>query len=292
MKREMPLWTVSIPVSAKIEEATVELLEHIFSVSPSVYVDAETRRTTASVYLPTKPPAFHLRHLQEELGRFGQVGVPAVKRLPSQDWAESWKRHFKPIDIRGRMLIRPSWSRRRPRKGQAEVVLDPGLSFGTGQHATTRFCLEQIVALRRPEMRQSFLDIGTGSGILAIAAAKMGYAPVCGFDIDRDAVRIARGNIRKNQVGRRVSLECHDVAALAKATKGYDLVCANLIYDVLLAYKSRIISQLKPTGRLVLAGILKSQFKSVAEEYRRSGWELIGRKSEGEWESGIFSAKK
>src|SRR5439155_23112501 len=98
------------------------------------------------------------------------------------------------------LLLKPSWSRCRARRGQAVVVLDPGLSFGTGQHPTTRFCLEQIVARRTQDRGQSFLDMGTGSGILAIAAAKLGYHPVAAFDVDAHAVRIARANARKNGV--------------------------------------------------------------------------------------------
>src|SRR5204863_8598964 len=94
-----------------------------------------------------------------------------LQRLKRRDWAESWKAHFKPIEIGERLLIRPSWSKRAARRGQTVVVLDPGLGFGTGQHATKRFCLEQIVA-NRADGHRSFLDLGTGSGILALAAAK------------------------------------------------------------------------------------------------------------------------
>ena len=136
-----------------------------------------------------------------------------------EDWAESWKRHFKPIEIGDALLVKPSWSKRRPRKNQAVVILDPGLSFGTGQHPTTAFCLREIVRLKlakergrlarefktrhhadEPSALQSFLDIGTGSGILAIAAAKLGYQPVHAFDFDAEAVRIARANARANRV--------------------------------------------------------------------------------------------
>ena len=103
----------------------------------------------------------------------GKIEIAKVKR---EDWAESWKRHFHPIEIGKTLLVKPSWSKKRPAKNQAVVILDPGLSFGTGQHPTTSFCLHQIARGRKNGTpRPSFLDIGTGSGILAIAAAKLGY---------------------------------------------------------------------------------------------------------------------
>ena len=117
-----------------------------------------------------------------------------------EDWAESWKRHFKPIEIGRRLLIKPSWSRRRPKPHQQVVVLDPGLSFGTGQHPTTAFCLAEVARLVKNAPARSFLDIGTGSGILAIAAARLNYQPIWAFDFDPEAVRMARANAQTNQV--------------------------------------------------------------------------------------------
>src|SRR5205814_9828492 len=109
-----------------------------------------------------------------------------LERVRSQDWSESWKRHFKPLEIGRELLIRPSWSKRRAHKDQAVVVLDPGLSFGTGQHPTTAFCLRQLATRRIPGQAQSFLDIGTGSGILAISAARLGYGPIRAIDSDSE----------------------------------------------------------------------------------------------------------
>ena len=157
-----------------------------FGQPASSYTDAETRQTTVSVYLRDRPDWFAAR--QEGTRVWASNGCASggldigpgsisLKRIRQEDWAESWKLHFKPVVIGSALLLKPSWSRRRPRKGQAVVVLDPGLSFGTGRHPTTAFCLRQLVARRRRAEAQSCLDIGTGSGILAIAAAKLGYAP-------------------------------------------------------------------------------------------------------------------
>ena len=119
-----------------------------------------------------------------------------IKKLRRENWAESWKRHFKPMEIGGALLIKPGWSRRRARPGQRVVVLDPGLSFGTGHHATTAFAWNNWPPAAAPA-RQSFLDMGTGSGILAIAAAKLGYSPVQAFDFDPEAIRVSRANARR-----------------------------------------------------------------------------------------------
>jgi ribosomal protein L11 methyltransferase len=197
-----------------------------------------------------------------------------------------------PIEIGTALLIKPSWNRRKPRKGQGMVVLDPGLSFGTGQHATTGFCLRQLVAKSNHETRnskQSFLDIGTGSGILAIAAAKLGYSPVYAFDFDPESVRVARANARKNGVLGKIQITRQDLTRIPqRSIKKYDIVCANLISNLLIAERERIISRLKPDGTLVLAGILKTEFSLVNSAYEQAGLKLIASRAEKEWRSGAF----
>jgi len=296
LKAKPPLWQVSVKLPLESEDAVMEALGEVFGADPAIYVDAETQIATAQVFLLAKPSTLLLSKLQQRLAKLRSFGLaasrPAVQRLRAQDWAESWKRHFHPLDIGGRLLIRPSWSKRRPRKGQVVMVLDPGLSFGTGQHATTRFCLEQIVRDRRRANQQSFLDVGTGSGILAIAAAKMGYRPVHAFDIDPDAVAVAIQNSRKNSVIKQGRIQRRDVAQIGIPRHRYDLVCANLIYDALLENKTQIIAQLKSGGTLLLAGILRSQFKAVAKAYTGAGLELVSKQTKGEWKSGAFLLRK
>jgi ribosomal protein L11 methyltransferase len=222
-------------------------------------------------------------------------GKISVQRVRREDWAESWKRHFKPIEIGSALLIKPSWSKHRPKKNQAVVVLDPGLSFGTGQHPTTAFCLQQLVRARplgAPKRSEggSFLDIGTGSGILAIAAAKLGYTPVKAFDFDPEAVRIALENARKNGVSRKVNIRREDVTKLpARSREKFDMICANLISTLLISDRQRIFARLKPGGILVLAGILKSEFASVQAAYEALGMRLIVSRMEKEWQSGAFT---
>ncbi|HXE42587.1 MAG TPA: 50S ribosomal protein L11 methyltransferase, partial [Candidatus Baltobacteraceae bacterium] len=245
-----------------------------------------------------------LPDLREGLKRIAECGLNigsgkiSCQKVRREDWAESWKRHFKPIEIGSALLIKPSWIKRRPRKGQAVIVLDPGLSFGTGQHPTTSFCLHQLArhATRNTQhITRSFLDIGTGSGILAIAAAKLGYAPVDAFDFDPESVRIARENARKNGVLRKIYITRRDVTKLAlHSAKKYDVICANLISTLLIAERTRILYRLKPDGVLVLAGILNSEFALVQRHFQRAGLRLIASQVEKEWRSGAFrrAAKK
>jgi ribosomal protein L11 methyltransferase len=213
-----------------------------------------------------------------------------VKKVPARDWSESWKRHFKPLDLGPRLLVKPTWSRRVPKKSQALVVLDPGLSFGTGQHATTRFCLEQLVALRDPAASsQSMLDVGTGSGILAIAAVKLGYQPVNAFDFDPDCVRVANENTELNGVAEVLSVTHDDITQVPKKPKQrYSVVCANLIYDLLIAERDRLLARVAPGGSLVLAGILETQFTLVRKTFEAAGWKLVAATTDKEWRSGTF----
>ncbi|MEI9962215.1 MAG: 50S ribosomal protein L11 methyltransferase [Limisphaerales bacterium] len=278
--------------SLEAEDAVTELLGATFGQPASSHFNAETKVSIVSIYFPQRK--FLSREIRQEL-RAGMKriencalkigpGKISVSKVRREDWAESWKRHFKPIEVSGALLVKPSWIKRKPRKNQAVVVLDPGLSFGTGQHPTTSFCLHQLVAVvcsvgavRQPSSHKldptkSFLDLGTGSGILAIAAAKLGCAPVHALDFDPDCIRIAQANARLNRIEHKLKLVRGDVTKLPlKPARRYDLVCANLISNLLIAERRRIAGQLKSSGTLVLAGILKVEFGLVQSTFEALG---------------------
>jgi ribosomal protein L11 methyltransferase len=291
------VWQVSISTTAEAEEAVACLLERDFQKPVAVYCDEATGARRVTLYLERLPrPARAvrarlrgaLRQLQDCGLDFG-AGKITVKPLPRENWAESWKRHFKPIDIGGWLLIKPGWSRRRPRPGQRVVILDPGLSFGTGHHPTTLFCLQQLARCRRPGEKQSFLDIGTGSGILAIAAAKLGYTSVEAFDHDPVAIRVSRQNVKKNRVRHRLWPQRKDLSKLkSKNVKTYDIICANLARDLLVNEASKICARLKPGGKLIVAGILRRQFREVRKILRRFNLTLQVTMSDICWQSGQF----
>jgi ribosomal protein L11 methyltransferase len=227
--------------------------------------------------------------LQQRLPQLRQYGINcgsgriSISRVPKEDWAESWKRHFKPFIVGSALLVKPSWSQRKPIRNQQVVVIDPGLSFGTGQHPTTRFCLQQLVNARDPHSRQSFLDVGTGSGILAIAAAKLEYAPVEAFDFDPAAVRVAKENANKNRV--RVNIRPGDITKPGHTTPKYDVICANLTADLLASCARTLKSLLKSDGLLLLAGILRAQMPEVLQHYEKIGFLPQTTAIDGEWAS-------
>jgi ribosomal protein L11 methyltransferase len=288
---------VSLEIHAEAEEAVLELLQVRFRNAPSIYSDFETGQTIAIVYLDADEVWDDSveEAIRAELKNIQECGLnigPCLFKeewIKREDWANSWKRHFKPMNIGGKLLIRPGWIKRKAKKGQSLVVLDPGLSFGTGQHATTSFCLHQLVKARKKGTKQSFLDMGTGSGILAISAAKLGYKPVDAFDFDPEAVRVAKENAAKNKVADKLKLKQADLTKLpVKSRERYDVVCANLIYDLLVAEAAKISTRVQPVGLLVLAGILETQFALVESTFAQHGWKLVASKVEKEWRSGSF----
>jgi ribosomal protein L11 methyltransferase len=304
--KNKPLWRISVATTLEAEDAVAELLGTILNCNPSSYFDVEPQTSVVSVYFSKN--RFLSREVREEISArllrikncglkigAGKIKIAKVRR---EDWAESWKRHFKPLEIGNVLLVKPSWIKKRPRKNQAVVILDPGLSFGTGQHPTTEFCLREICRVgvarqqssHRLDATKSFLDIGTGSGILAIAATKLGYKPIRAIDFDPEAVRIARANARVNSVHKKLQIAQGDVTKLLTKPKAqFDLVCANLISNLLIAERKKILAQLKPSGILVLAGILKLEFLEVQRQFESLGLKLISSRSKKEWRSCSFT---
>lgn len=295
MKTGKSLWRLSVATSLEAEDAVAALAGSLFDGSTAAYYNFESRISLVTVYQEKRISAGLVAKIAAGLKQIkvcgleispGKITVAKVKR---EDWAESWKKHFPPLTIGGSLLVKPSWSRRRPSKNQTMVILDPGLSFGTGQHPTTAFCLGEVVRGIEAVRSQTFLDLGTGSGILAISAAKLGYGPVHAFDFDGACVRIARENARLNEVLTAVKITRGDVADLKmKPTRSFDLVCANLISNLLIAERRKIAAQVHPAGTLVLAGILRSEFWMVQKAFEELGWTFFRGKTVKEWRSGSF----
>ena len=289
------LWKVSVSIASESEDAVVETLTVRFGQPVSVFADLEKHTTVASIYVAefTRADRAALREVLAAVRAAGLdlgTGRVSIRKVKRENWAESWKRHFKPLEISDRLLVLPSWSRRRAKSGQTVVILDPGLSFGTGHHPTTGFCLQQVASVRGPGNRQSLLDIGSGSGILSIAALKLGYAPVRAFDFDPEAVRVAKENAQANQL--RLFVSRQDLTRLpVRAATRFTVVCANLMYDLLIQERRRILNRLAPGGTLVLAGILREQFPAVRRAYEAAGMQLVAERRLGEWHSAAFQTR-
>ncbi len=287
-----PLWQVQAVVPHAAEEPAAAAFEQALGVFPSSYAEPEGETVQLSVYLPAreKPSRGPCVTLRDQLSRItGKATAVRLSRLADRNWRESWKHHFRPISIGNRLLLRPSWSRRKAKPGQTVVVLDPGLSFGTGHHPTTGFCLRELVARREPATHQSFLDLGTGSGILAIAAAKMGYDPVRAMDHDPDCVRVALGNARRNRMADRLTVRLGDVMRLStRPRRRHDVVCANLLAPLLVAQAGAIAAHVRPGGWLIVAGILAREFPSVDQPLVALGGVLVAQHAEAEWHSATY----
>jgi ribosomal protein L11 methyltransferase len=203
----------------------------------------------------------------------------AVAAVADEDWGEEWKKHFVPLDV-GRVRIRPSWIEAPPPPGAVEVVLDPGMAFGTGSHPTTSLCLAALSDLLAERPGASVLDVGTGSGILAIAAHKLGARAVAANDDDPQAVEVARENARRN--GAAVELAA---APLDRIAGTFQLVVANILANTLVELAPAIAAKVARGGAVLLSGILVPQEEDVRRAYRAEGLrDLRSReRRDGEW---------
>jgi len=206
---------------------------------------------------------------------------PTVTLLADQDWATSWQQYFKPFEIVPGLVIKPSWEAYQPSPGQHIIEMDPGMAFGTGQHASTRMALSLIKKSIEEVTPEQALDVGTGTGILAMAAALFGAGRVIAIDNDPDAVVVAGENIGKNKLEGRIEVSTTPVEQIQGS---YPLVCANIVHDVLVAMAPTLTGLTTPGGHLVLAGILSGeQEDNIIAVYRQQGLHLGDRQYQEEW---------
>ncbi len=196
-------------------------------------------------------------------------------------WAEKWKENFKPSRIGKRITVKPSWEPYSPSPEEVVVTIDPGQAFGTGTHETTQMCLQFLEeAFDGTPTPLRVLDVGTGTGILGIAAALLGAPLTLGIDVDPLGVEVAGENARVNGVEDRF----HAATTPLSCVEGrYDLILANVLAEILSDLKQEIADRLEPGGKLILSGIISEKGDWVAKEYEAAGFRLAGRKEEGQW---------
>jgi ribosomal protein L11 methyltransferase len=207
----------------------------------------------------------YLRSLQTISPEMPSIKIEMIS-IPEQDWGENWKKFFKPVQVGSRFVVKPPWSKTRLKKGQVPIVITPGMAFGTGSHATTKLCIQALEARLR-KRGLSVLDVGTGSGILSIAAAKLGAGEVLGLDIDGVAVRAARENVRQNGVS--------DIVRIRKGRIGdirrkFDIVVANIDHKSLRRMRIPLLLHLKTQGFLILSGILEADRDFFRQHYLKT----------------------
>ncbi len=219
-------------------------------------------------------------HLQAfGLGRIGELQTRVVH---DADWAEAWKAHFPVLRVGRRLVIRPTWRRHRARPDDVVLALDPGMAFGTGLHPTTRLCLASLEPLATDgRLRHArVLDVGCGSGILAIAALKLGADTALGLDTDPVAVEATLANARRNRLGRRVGAR-H--GSLPTGEPPFDVVLANLIAGVLVPLAPLLRDELRDGGTLLASGIFVDREGDVRDAVEAAGLAVTDRMAEGDW---------
>ena len=256
------------------------------------WFDADRDLAIIEYFCPTRAEAEHRGQAMcafLEPYRQGDSLVATVRELPVEDWSEAWKKFFHAEKVSDRIWIKPSWESCTPAPGDLIVELDPGMSFGTGQHGTTRGCIQVLDRLAAtPGLKMA--DIGCGSGILAIAAARLGFQDLVAVDNDPDAVRIARENAELNGVADRIRFMVADLSATG-LVHSHDIVVANILAPVLIEHADTLIGMLSPmpAARLVLSGILVPQADEVCSAYLARGMRVVESFHLGEWATLCFS---
>ncbi len=285
--RETGRWLrLAVVTPTVMVEAVSDLLTVLSEGGVEIGVEREGSVEVAGFFRLTGDPdpvaAPVLERLGEIFALYGEpLPAPGLKVLADQDWATAWQHYFKPLEIVEGLVIKPSWEEYRPDPGTRVIEMDPGQAFGTGQHESTRLALELVRARLRERGFSRALDVGTGTGILAMAVATLAGIPVDAVDNDPSAVQVAEANVRANRLEELIRVSATPLAALPGP---YSLIMANIVHDVLAAMVTDFARLLSPGGILILAGLLRGwQEKNMDRLCSRAGLTPLERRSEGEW---------
>ena len=290
-------------VSAEVpQEKAAEIADWLAEqeIFASVWEDREGGPSRVEIFIPDDPTSPDwaiygdaVSLTQEDAKRRIEEACDALEisaRIDStivkaENWAESWKRFFKVVKISPHLVVRPPWEDYTPKANERVLTLDPGMSFGTGKHATTQACMNLLDKLSLENPDRDVLDIGCGSGILSIAASKLGFKSVKGIDNDPDAVRIAQENCEINSVKAEFAT-CDLAVSEEKAT----VVVANVLAVVLKEFAVPVANAVRkvPGNALILSGILDEQYNDVKAAYEALGAMEINTIIIGEWRTGLF----
>jgi ribosomal protein L11 methyltransferase len=266
---------------------------NVDAFSPSEIPDSI--RVVIKAYLPadidSAPKMLELETFMSELSRrhpSASFATPTLSAVHSEDWSSSWKVHFKPLRVGKHLLIVPTWEEAPELPGDLVIRIDPGMAFGTGGHETTRLCLEllETVMASGPLLTvPSLLDLGTGSGILAMAASLLGAGRILALDIDPDAVEVARDNLALNEMSDLI--EC-GTAPLESLTERFDIILANILAEELVRLAPYLTDRLQPGGSLILSGILAEKESLVRQGFVPQSLNYCQTVSDGEWVAMLY----
>jgi ribosomal protein L11 methyltransferase len=270
--------------------------ESLEPLSPGDFPEASSQETLKA-FLPfdvrvEQRLALLSTYIDSLAGIFPELEKPTFKTeiIHDPDWGEAWKKYFKPLRVSRNIVIKPTWERFAPTGRDIVIEIDPGMAFGTGQHASTRMCLEAIEEIflkDRTFEKCRVLDVGTGTGILGIACAKLDAEKVLCVDIDQKATEIAQENVLVNQVEDRVTIATKDVTTLKES---FHLIVANLTAKLLVKLRSHLVRLLSPGGYLVISGIIE-QNKPDIEAHFLGAFVLHRLITEKEWVCYVLKKK-
>lgn len=273
-------------------------IEQAFAISddPESYTIDPRQPVTVRTYVPLdKNAPAREQEAAEALWHLGQVGPVAplrTREIAEEDWANAWKQHFHVHRVGEHTVIKPSWQEYTPSEGEVVIELDPGMAFGTGLHPTTRMCLAELERRMKPGMEM--LDLGTGSGILAIAAAKSGVRSVLAMDIDPVAVKAAEANVQMNGIAAVVEVregtlpvEPEELGPLKGA---FDLVVANIIASVIVELASSLAAALRPGGLVIASGIIDERLPGVLAAFDAAGCRVIAVLTDDDWRTVVIGS--
>ncbi len=249
---------------------------------------ARVRTSVAdSVYIPElKNPAESEGFIRERLTALNVPAEIEIIGVHESDWADSWKQYYKPIKTGKKIVIVPVWEKYDAAEGEITVLMDPGMAFGTGTHETTRLCAALLEKYQKAG--DKMLDVGCGSGILAICAAKLGASECFACDIDENAVRIAKENTEINETPN-VKCGVSDLLKQAeKAEGGYDICCANIVADIIIRLAPDIGDFIAPDGLIIVSGIITERAEETVAALNANGWNLVDSLSENGWFAGVL----
>ena len=274
---------IAVETTKEAQEAVSELM--IESGCGGLAIEGEAP-VVIKCYLPVddrlEQRLLNIKNGVQELPKFGLDiggGEVTVKYAEDQEWAEAWKRFFHVMKVGKQIVVKPSWEDYTPQPGEVVLEIDPGMAFGTGSHPTTKLCLEMLEKYMKPTA--VVVDFGTGSGVLAVAAAKLGASLVIAFDSDEVAVRVARQNVQLNGVEDIIEVHCTD--NLNFINTKVDIVVANIVAEVIKVHASSLAKVLKNGGILIASGIIKDKQSEVEQALVANSFEILETPFEGEW---------
>ena len=251
-------------------------------------INADKTRVGVSIFISEeKNYAEAVTFLRDRFSLLGLDVDTEVIGVDEDDWADAWKQYYKPVKCGKKIVIVPLWEKYDAEKDEVIIKMDPGMAFGTGTHETTRLCLSMMEKHMQKDM--TVLDMGTGSGILAIYAAKLGATKIDAYDIDPVAVRVAKENFKENGVEDKIHCDVSDLMQNADKTREkYDFVCANIVADIVIRLSECMGDYVKKDGLCAVSGIIEPQAERVKKAVSEKGFVLIDEEKENDWCAFVF----